>query len=149
MYETLGIAKEVFEEAQVQLFDAYLGIIRESYLSLSDQQRTSLIGALENIVSRLSEGRMPLVFFAEKLSPFDSKVAKEIRSRTGLNLRQLEGKIGASKSALSALERGEFPKQVGRSESCLKYLRWLAEIGNYNPFGLDFTNSPAIKLHPT
>ena len=65
---------------------------------------------------------------------FDSNKARQIRSDSGLSLRELAKEIGVSSAYISQLENQDRiprPKPLGTR----KYLFWLKDKG-YNPFNI-------------
>ena len=61
MKDRLSEAKKSLDDAEMQLVDAYLGKVRESYTKLDENKRLALRGSLEKFVEELDEGKVPSV----------------------------------------------------------------------------------------
>ncbi len=140
------------ENAQTNLFEAYLSSIQKGYQTLNFGQRRVLINDIDLIIGRLEEkfyhvhrntgvkqscGRVS----SRKNLSFDEAEAKRIRKKEGLSLAGLIKEIGFrnQRSAYAQIEVYESgrvkPSNPPRGEYSKKYVNWLKGHG-YNPFKL-------------
>jgi DNA-binding XRE family transcriptional regulator len=73
------------------------------------------------------------------------KKVKEARRRLGLTLRDLEEKVGVSRQALSAYERGEYPPRKDIWKQLKKLLGLKGKVEDY--WGREAHTGKARKYH--
>ena len=133
-------------ETNIETYNSYVGVIRTKYESLPEEGRKKVLTKLESLISetfsdRLESGRgespTGKASFINILGKtFNYKLAKEIRLRQKVSIRELAGICGIKPTAMVKLtffelgERSPYTLNVrAGTEQNEMYLNWLKERG--------------------